>query len=519
MVTKTMYKKIQEFKRKGYLKSKISKEMKIDPATTAKYYRMSETEYREYNNSLMYRDKLFDQYKDDMLEVYECNDYRKLSMAAVYDYLEEKCGELPVTEKSLRNYIGYLRETNQLELKEKKRRYCKVPQLPMGQQMQVDFGEYRTKSGLKLYIFASVLSASRYKYVAFQDRPFTTMDLIHHLLDCFDYVGGIPEELVIDQDNVMVVSENHGDIIYTGDFSYFIDEMGLSMYVCRKADPETKGKVENLVKYVKHNFLSIRDFESIEDARESLMRWLVRRANGKISQATKRIPLEMIEEERKQLRAMRNSIYRKGSLIGREERSADDNGRISVDASQYSVPEGYEKKVVEIYKTETMLYVFDRYSGEQIAEHTLFLIPGKVINKRVHNRQKSKSIETLKEEVLNKFSLDKWQEFVEENFKKYARYVRDQCIEALRCFGDDVDNESLDQALGFCLDHKTLSMRNLYDTYMYYEGLKERNEKDILLKMAPQLKAMRRYKSDIRVAKRDLSVYKSMVGIIMGVLR
>ncbi len=309
----------------------------------------------------------------------------------------------------------------------------------MGKQLQIDFGEYRTKSGMKLYIFASVLSSSRYKYVAIQHEPFTTMDLIHHLLDCFDYIGGIPEELVIDQDKVMVVSENHGDIIYTEAFSYFIDEMGLKMYVCRKADPETKGKIENLVKYVKNNFFIIRDFESIEQARDSLMRWLVRRANGKISQATKRIPLEMIEQERKHLRAVRNSIYRKGSLIGREERSADGNGRISVDASQYSVPEGYEKKVVEIYTTETKLYVFDRYSGEQITEHTLSLIPGRVINKRVHSRQKSKSIESLKEEVLNKYLLDKWQEFVEENFKKYARYVRDQCIEELRCCGDDVE--------------------------------------------------------------------------------
>jgi hypothetical protein len=97
--------------------------------------------------------------------------------------------------------------------------------------------------------------------------------------------------------------------------------------------------------------------------------------------------------------------------------------------------------------------------------------------------------------------------------------VRDQCIEALRRFGDEVDQESLEQALGFCLEHKTLSMRNLYDTYKYYEGLKERDEKDILKNIAPQLKAVSRYKSDIRVAKRDLSVYKSLVGIIMGVLR
>ncbi|GAH69182.1 unnamed protein product, partial [marine sediment metagenome] len=30
--------------------------------------------------------------------------------------------------------------------------------------------------------------------------------------------------MVIDQDNLMVVSENAGDIIYTDDFKYFIEE-------------------------------------------------------------------------------------------------------------------------------------------------------------------------------------------------------------------------------------------------------------------------------------------------------
>jgi hypothetical protein len=36
----------------------------------------------------------------------------------LYEYLEELTGELPGTEKTLRNYIKYLRKTNQLELKE-----------------------------------------------------------------------------------------------------------------------------------------------------------------------------------------------------------------------------------------------------------------------------------------------------------------------------------------------------------------------------------------------------------------
>jgi len=48
----------------------------------------------------------------------------------------------------------------------------------------------------------------------------------------------------------MVVSENRGDIIYTRDFKQFTEEMDLKMYVCRKSDPESKGKIENLIKFI-----------------------------------------------------------------------------------------------------------------------------------------------------------------------------------------------------------------------------------------------------------------------------
>jgi len=64
---------------------------------------------------------------------------------------------------------------------------------PTASSFKIDFGEYRTRRGLKLYIFAAVLSASRYKYAALQDRPYTTLDLIHHLLDCFEYLGEYPK--------------------------------------------------------------------------------------------------------------------------------------------------------------------------------------------------------------------------------------------------------------------------------------------------------------------------------------
>jgi len=517
MVRKSMYQKIQKYKRQGLLKAEISRKLELDPGTVAKYYDKSESEYLEYKQSHMYRGKAFDQYKESILEVYRLNDYKKLPMSAVFDYLEEKHGQLPGNEQTFRNYIIYLSDINQLKFNGKIRMYKKVLELPYGKQLQIDFGEHKTRSGLKIYIFAAVLSRSRFKYIAFQDTPFTTLDLIFHLLNCFEYIGGIPEEIVIDQDSVMVVSENHGDIIYTKDFAYFIQEMGLRMYVCRKADPETKGKIENLIGFVKKNFLSVRDFKMLEEAQESLEKWLIRRANGKISQATKRIPAEMIEEEREYLRQVKNSIYRKSSIIGREERKADDDALISVGASQYSVPAEYKNRSVEIYATEAKLFVFDSYTGVQISEHDISLIPGSKITKREHYRNNGKGTKTMRNELMQWLPLENWRSFVELNFKNLSRYVRDQCLEAKRYFGGDIDIECLDRALEFCLEHKTYTMANLKDTYRYFQGISETGEEDILSKLEPQLKNVARYKKDIRVSKRDIGVYKSLVSIILGV--
>jgi len=178
MVKKTMYQKICVLKRQGLGKSEIASRLTLNIKTVNRYYNMTENEFRKYQESLLIKEKIFNRFEKDILEVYESNDFKKLNMSAVYDFLEEKNGELPGTEKSLRNYINFLISADKLDLKSNIRIYSKVPELPFGKQMQADFGEYTLKSSLKLYIFASLLSASRYKYVVFQDRPFKTMNSV-----------------------------------------------------------------------------------------------------------------------------------------------------------------------------------------------------------------------------------------------------------------------------------------------------------------------------------------------------
>ncbi len=48
MVKKKMYQKIQTCKRQGLVKAEISRKLELDPRTVAKYYDMSEIDYREY---------------------------------------------------------------------------------------------------------------------------------------------------------------------------------------------------------------------------------------------------------------------------------------------------------------------------------------------------------------------------------------------------------------------------------------------------------------------------------------
>jgi len=280
------------------------------------------------------------------------------------------------------------------------------------------------------------------------------------------------------------------------------------MYVCRKDDPETKGKVENVVKYVKCNFFGIRDFKSLEEANTSVFKWLRRRANGKISQATKQIPAILITNEREHLRPVGNSIFRKGSLIGREERLVNEKDCISVNACGYQLPSKYRHKTVEVYVTKHKVFVFDIYTGEEIVEYDLSPIPGQMITKREFSREKEKTLQELKNHVVDMFESENWKHFIAINFQAFPRYIRDQCVEAKRYFEvKDIDIFILERALEYCLENNTPSFANLNDTYAYFKREHEREDLEI-----PTLSLdYQGGHKPLSVTARDLSVYKEII--------
>lgn len=510
MVSNKMYNKIQMLKNKGFSKYRIGKDLNIDPASVRKYFLMSPESYRSYCEQTSSRTKVFDSFEGEILSLYESHGFQRLNMNAVYDFLLEKHSNLNASEKSLRNYIHYLEHTQKLTYSSSCRMTSKVPELPFGKQMQLDFGQKLQQNGLKLYIFCMLLSASRFRYVQFQGRPFSTSDVILLMLSAFDYFDGVPEEVVIDQDSLMVTSENLGDIQLTRQFKAFVDEMGFNLYVCRKADPQSKGKIENLVKFVKYNFLNVRTFETVSEANISVMKWLERRANGRVCQATGQIPNVAVIEERKHLNPIRNSIFRKNSYLNREKRMVSEKSFITIESNDYSVPTAYRSHEVEFFKTEAEIFVFDGKTGKEIAHHDRCRETGQKIVNRDHFRKKSTPLKDMRQEALSWLESSRWNLFLENNQKKFTRYQRDQLTALKLLIQESDDAEILEQALDLCLNCCTFSANDLKDTYQF---MKKQNRLNQLYTETKQSHAVGGswYFQPVSVNTRNIAEYESHV--------
>ncbi|WP_382402960.1 hypothetical protein [Lentibacillus salinarum] len=102
-----------------------------------------------------------------------------------------------------------------------------------------------TKGGdIKLYFISFVLSHSRFKAVMWLDRPFTTRDVLWAHEKAFEVMGGMPGEIVYDQDQLIFVKESAGDFIFTAAFRSYLEEKGSHVYMCKGAESELKGRIE-----------------------------------------------------------------------------------------------------------------------------------------------------------------------------------------------------------------------------------------------------------------------------------
>jgi hypothetical protein len=453
-----MYHQIQQMSRNGWKVAKIAAFLVLNRRTVKKYLLMTEDEFLEYQQSISNRVRELDPY-EGFIKV-KLEKFSDTSAAQMHDWLKEHYINFPeVSAKTIYNFVMRVRQTYNIPKIVHDRDFNIVPELPYGKQSQVDFGQYSMRSGsgkrTTVYFFSMVLSRSRYKYVYFSPVPFTASLAIIAHQKTFEFYEGIPQEVVYDQDKVFLTDENKGDLILTHQFKAYCNQMPFKLHFCRKSDPQSKGKIENVIKYVKQNFLYNRPFVDINTLNTEALAWLKRTANGTEHAITKEKPYDLWLEERKHLTAIVNYVFNNPDTTY----PVRQDNAVLYKSNIYSLPSGTYKghgTEVIINVTDSKLAVSDLY-GNHLCDHTLCSGKGRVITNNNHRRDKSKTIKNLLLEVAMFFpDNDKAVSYLEQLCSEKRRYARDQLMVIKKSI-QKINPESINKALSYCIKNKIYS--------------------------------------------------------------
>lgn len=126
-----------------------------------------------------------------------------------------------------------------------------------GKQMQVDWGQMRGGKQ-PIHAFIAVLGYSRGMMVIFTDNMRNThLNTVHRLT--FEFFQGVPQKIWYDNMKTVVMERDaygQGQHKLNQSFYQFAKSMGFIPKLCHTYRPQTKGKVERMVGYVRANFFS-----------------------------------------------------------------------------------------------------------------------------------------------------------------------------------------------------------------------------------------------------------------------
>jgi transposase len=257
------------------------------------------------------------------------------------------------------------------------RRLLKKTELPVrrlevdpGAEAQVDFGTgapVRNENGKlrRPWVFRIVLSASRKGYSEAVWRQ-STEAFIGALENAFRFFTGVPRTLVIDNLKAAVQRGDWCDPEVHPKLQSFAAHYGTVFLPTKPYTPEHKGKIESGVKYVKHNALQGRVFQSLAEQNTFLLDWEQTVADTRIHGTTKRHVGQVFDQiERAALGPLPVERF---PFFHEARRAVLRDGYVEVDKAYYSAPPEYVGRRVWARWDSRLVRLFnDRW--EQLAVH------------------------------------------------------------------------------------------------------------------------------------------------------
>lgn len=259
---------------------------------------------------------------------------------------------------------------------------------PPGWQGQVDWTAcghiWHAGQRRPLSAFVLTFGYSRRQYVEFTVRQDMETFLRCHV-HAFAYFGGIPTELLYDNLETAVGHRRvDGSVAWNPRFRDFAEYYGFIPRACQPYRPQTKGKVERGIGYLKGHFLLGLDVEAMTlgELNGAVLGWLRQTADVRIHGTTHERPIDRWPAEQAALHALDgrpayDTSYVCQRLVSRE-------GQLGYRGARYAVPPEHAGRVVLVKVGED-----DRlrvYGGRQcVVEHLLAAYPGQLVSVPDHD--------------------------------------------------------------------------------------------------------------------------------------
>jgi transposase len=206
-----------------------------------------------------------------------------------------------------------------------------------GEEMQHDTTPCRVRIGDKIMAFilsGLYLRHSRMRYIKFYPH-FNRFAMKCFFYEALRFWGRSARICVIDNTNLAVLRGTGKDAIFHPEMITFAKPYGFTWMAHEKGHANRKAGVERSFWTVETNFLPGRSFESIEDLNRQAYEWATSHYARRPLPHTRLIPVELFEEEKRDLIALPGFIeppYRSHL------REIDQYGYVAFDANYYWVP-------------------------------------------------------------------------------------------------------------------------------------------------------------------------------------
>lgn len=207
----------------------------------------------------------------------------------------------------------------------------------------------------------------------------TVAAFIEALLGCLVRLGGVPEQLVFDNDTSIVASRSGRNAVLHPEVAGLLGRLAVKGVAAPVRSPEFKGQVERTIHYLENSFLPLREFASLADLQAQHDDWTTEVAWARHHRRVGAVVGDAHRVEAGWLRDLPSPLP---DVTSKLELRVSKDGFVRLGNVDYSVPPGLAGR--RISATVSLDRVLLHLDGRVIGDHVRSWVPADVVADPAH---------------------------------------------------------------------------------------------------------------------------------------